>query len=143
MPFRQLLVFKIGCYATLLTVAMHMFGHVVGGFQPENEAEAKVIDLATNYKFALPGGAERSLMDLTNGYSLTFAMLLATVAATGLVIAKRGREDGRLMLAVARTFAIGSAVLTVIALTNFFIIPAMCLALMTVCFAIASVASPT
>src|SRR5262245_3324929 len=142
MPPRQLAVFRIGCVATLLTVALHLVGHVSGGLRPENETEAKALDLATNYKFALPGGAHRSLMDFADGYSLSFAMLLATIAVTGLVVAKRGHDDGRLMLAVAAPFAIGSSVLTVIGLTHFFIIPAMWFALMATCFAVASVASP-
>ena len=45
-------------------------------------------------------------------------------------------------LAVARVFALSAAVLLVISLTHFFIIPTICIALVAVCFAIASVAAP-
>ena len=142
MPPRQLMVFRIGCIATLLTAAVHLVAHVSGGLKPGNDTETKVLELATSYKFALPGGAHRSLMDFDAGYSLSFAMLIGTMGVTGLVVLKRGREDRQLMLGVARTFALASFVLSIIALTHFFIVPAMCLVLMWVCFAISSVASP-
>ena len=142
MPWRQVMVFRIGCIATLLCAVLHMIGHISGGPAPANDTEVKLLDLANSYKFSLPGGAHRSVMDFQNGYSLSFAMLLGTIGATGLIVARRGQQDVPLMLAVARTFAVGSVVLTVIGLTHFFIVPAMCFALMAVCFAIASVASP-
>ena len=142
MPHRQLLVFKIGCFATLFCAALHLVGHISAGPKPVNETEVRVLDLATNYKFALPGGVSRSIMDFQNGYSLSFAMLLATLGGIGMSVAKRSGQDALLMRAVARALGLASAVLTVIALTHFFIVPAMCFAMMAVCFAIASVASP-
>jgi hypothetical protein len=142
MPPRQLLVFRIGCVATLLCAVLHLVGHISGGPPAANDTEVKLLDLASSYKFSLPGGVHRSIMDFQNGYSLSFAMLLGTIGATGIIVAKRGQQDLLLILAVARQFAVASTLLTVIALTHFFIIPSMCFALMAVCFAIASVAPP-
>lgn len=142
MPARQLLVFKIGCIAALLTAMLHMAGHLSGPSAPMNETEVKLMDLATNYKVTFPGGAQRSLMDLQAGFSLSFAVFLATISGTGLVVKRRASGDAVLMLAVARAFAGAGLVLLAISLTYFFIIPTMCIAFVTVCFAIASVASP-
>jgi hypothetical protein len=142
MPARQLLVFKIGCIAAILTAMLHMAGHLAGPTPPANETEVKLLDLATSYKMPLPGGAQRSLMDFQTGFSLTYAVFLAMVGGAGLVVRRRASGDPLLMLAVARVFAGGGAVLVAISLTYFFIIPTICVAFMTVCFAIASVASP-
>ena len=142
MPARQLLIFKIGCIAAIVTALLHLVGHVSGTPPPSNETEAKLMDLAMNYKATLPGGAQRSLMDLQIGFSLSYALFLAMIGGAGLVVRRRASGDPLLMLAVARTFAGGGAVLLAISLTYFFIIPTMCIAFVTVCFAIASVASP-
>ena len=142
MPARQLLIFKIGCIAAILTALIHLAGHVSGAPPPANETEVKLMDLATNYKAALPGGAHRSLMDLQTGFSLSYSLFLAMIGGAGIVVRRRASGDPVLMLAVARVFAGGGAVLLAISLSYFFIIPTMCLAFVTVCFAIASVASP-
>jgi len=68
-----------------------------------------------------------------------FATMLATFGAVGLMVVRRGTEDPVLVRGVARAFALSSAVLLVISLTHFFIIPSLFIALMTVSFAVASV----
>ena len=42
------------------------------------------MDLRRPTRFPLPGGAERSLMDLQAGFSLVFAVFLATIGGGGL-----------------------------------------------------------
>ena len=139
MPPRQVWLFKFGCWAAFGTAALHLFGHVVGPVAPNNDTERQLVELATTYRYLMPGGAERSMMDFLDGFSLMFSLFLATVGALGLVIAKRGRDDEVLIKTAARLLAGVSAVLVVISLTHFFIIPSMCLALMAVSFACASV----
>ena len=139
MPPRQVFLFKFGCWAAFATAALHLVGHVTGPAAPVNDTERQLAELATTYRYALPGGAERSLMDFLNGFSLMFSLFLATLGALGLVIAKRGRDDEVLIKTAARLLAGVSAVLVVISMTHFFIIPSMCLALMAVSFACASV----
>jgi len=142
MPHRQVMVFRIGCIAALLTAAVHMVFHLMGPQAPANDTEQQLLDLMTNYKFLLPGGASRSLLEFQTGFSLVFALFLATMGGAGLVVQKRAANDPPLALAVARVFALSSAILLVISLTHFFIIPTICIALVAVCFAIASVAAP-
>ena len=142
MPWRQVVVFRIGCIAALLTAAMHMAGHLSGTQAPANDTERQLLDLMTTYQFPLPGGTARSALELQSGFSLVFALFLATMGGAGLVIQKRAPTDPVIVLAIARVFAVSAAILLVISLTHFFIIPTMCIALVAVCFAISSVAAP-
>ncbi len=139
MPARQVWIFKFACWVTFLTAAIHMVGHVAGSTPPANATEQQIRDLITNYYFPMPGGGERSILDFQTGFSLMFATMLATFGAVGLMVVRRGTEDPVLVRGVARAFALSSAVLLVISLTHFFIIPSLFIALMTVSFAVASV----
>jgi len=135
-------LFKFGCWATIGTALLHLVGHLAGPSQPSNDAERQLLDLATNYHYVLPGGSERSMMDLVNGFSLIFALMLAAVGGVGLIVQKRARHDPTLMWALARMLAITSVVMLGISLTNFFIIPTLCFAVMAVCFVVSSVKAP-
>jgi hypothetical protein len=141
-PRRQLLVFKIGCLAALLAALVHLAGYLSGPQPPANDTERELMRLATTYRFPLPGGTSRALMDLLDGFSLMFAVFLALTGGIGYIVQKRGRHDGVLMTALARALAAGYTVLLVISLMQFFIIPTIFIALVTVCFAIASVGAP-
>jgi hypothetical protein len=142
MPRRQLIIFTIGCWVAILTAAVHVFGHVSGPTPPANDTERQLMDLATNYQMAVPGGSGRSLMDFMNGFSLSFAVFLALIGTLGLMIRKRGHGDGPFMRAVSRALAAGGLVLVVISMTYWFVVPSLFLALMTVCFLLAAVAPP-
>ena len=142
MPWRQIVVFRIGCFAALLTAAVHMAGHLSGPPPAGTDTERQLLDLMTTYRFPLPGGATRSVLELQSGFSLVYALFLATIGGGGLVIQQRAATDPIIVLATARVLAVSAAILLVISLTHFFIIPTMCIALVAVCFAISSVAAP-
>lgn len=139
MPPRQVWIFEFGCWAALLAAVVHLVGHLAGLPQATDDTGAGLMSLAGTYKFAFPGGVERSLLDLLSGFSLSFAMLVAALGVVGLAVARRGYEDELLMTGVARPMAVAGIVLVIISLTNFFIVPALFLALMTVAFLLASV----
>ena len=139
MPLRQIWIFKFACWVAFLTAATHMIGHIAGPPAPVNATEQQIHDLVTNYFFPMPGGGERSIMDFQNGFSLMLATMMATCGAVGLMVVKRGAADPVLVRGVARAFALGGAVLLLISLTHFFIIPSLFIALLTVSFAVASV----
>jgi hypothetical protein len=141
-PRRQLIVFTIGCWVAILTAAVHVYGHVSGPTPPANETERQLMNLANNYQMSVPGGAGRSLMDFMNGFSLSFAVFLALIGTLGLMIRKRGHDDGPFMRAVSRALAGGGLVLVVISMTHWFVVPSLFLALMTVCFMLAAVTPP-
>ena len=140
MQKRQLLLFRIGCWAALVTAAVHLFGHITAPQTATNEVEEQLLQLASSYQFELPGGGRRALMDFVNGFSLSVPVFLATLAGCGLMIAKRG--DTLLIRAAARVFAAGSIALLVISLTHWFIIPTIFIAFFTLCFVLASVPQP-
>ena len=142
MPRRQLVVFRIGCLAAVLAAAVHLAGHLLGPQAPANETERELVELATSYRFTLPGGTTRALMDFLDGFSLIFSVQLAALGGAGYLVQKRAAGDALLMAGVARVLAGASAVTLVITLTHFFIVPAILMALVAVCFAMASVRAP-
>jgi hypothetical protein len=142
MPPRQLWFFQFGCWATIVTAAVHMVGHVMPPAAPLNDTERQIMDLTTAYRFTLPGGAHRSVVNFLDGFSLMFALGLAGLGCIGLIVQKRGRHDGPLMSGVARALAVTSVGFMVVSLTNFFIIPTFFLAIMAICFLVASVEPP-
>ena len=141
MADRQVLLFRIGCWAAILTAAVHMAGHLAGPQAPANETEQQLLDVAGSYQFALPGGGRRALLDFLNGFSLSFIVLLATLGGIGLMVAKRGRGDV-LLTGVARLLAAGSVGLLVISFTHWFIVPTIFIAFFTLCFVLAAVPKP-
>jgi hypothetical protein len=142
MGHRQLVIFRIGCWAAILTAALQAYVHVRPPSAPQSEEHRILMDTAESLQFELPGGGSRSLMELMRGYGLSFTVLLAVVGGSGLMIAKRGRTDEILMLGVARVFAAGGVALLVISYTHWYIIPTMCIAFFALCFALASVRPP-
>ena len=136
---RQLRFFKFGCWAAAMTAVVHMVGFVSGGLQPANEIEQALLDTARNYQFPLPGGTRRSLMDITDGFSLSFALFLATIAGLGFLIARRGVGDPVLMTSATRTLAAFSLVLFVISLWYWFLIPTLFIATVALGFVLAAV----
>jgi hypothetical protein len=141
-PPRQLFVFKFGCWAALVSALVHMAGHLIGQPAPANDTERQLAALATSYQYSMPGGAMRSLMDFLSGYSLMFALQLATMGAAGLAVARRAHHDGTLMRGVARAFAVCGALMLVLSMVYFFLIPSMFLSTVALCFGMASVAPP-
>lgn len=142
MPFRQVTLFRIGCWAAIVVALVHLAGHIIGPPSPETEEGQMIADVARNAQFELPGGSRRSLVELLDGLSLAFVALMATLGAAGLMIQKRS-DDAMLLQSVARVFAVCLAGLLVISLTQWFIIPTILIAFVTVAFALASVRQPT
>lgn len=141
MPPRQLWMFRFGCWSTIGASILDLAGHVMGR-SPANDTERQLLDLASTYAFTQVDGRSRTLMNALEGFSLDVVVLLAVVGALGLVVARRGADDARLMWAVARACALGSVMLLVIALTKFSVLSAVPMAVMATCFLVASVEAP-
>lgn len=139
MPPRQLWIFKFGCWTAIVTGLVHMGGHIFGSMPAANDTERQLMNLATSYHFPLPGGANRSLMNFLDGFGLTFVLMTVMTGALGIAIARRGREDALLMTGAARVLALGYVGLLVISLQYFFIVPSLFIALVAVCFTMASI----
>jgi hypothetical protein len=141
-PPRQVWLFQFGCWAAVAAALVHLAGRLFWPPAPSNDTERQLIELAATYRFALPGGAARTLSDVTTGHSLIAAVLFAALGALGLIVAKRGQADAELMYVTARTATIASAAVLFISLTHFFVVPTMLFAAVTVCFAVSAVRAP-
>jgi hypothetical protein len=132
--------FRAGCYAAFATAALHMIGAVLSPQPPPvDDTHRQLLDLATTYKLQLPGGPNRTLMELNDGFSLVYALMLALTGGLGLIVSRRVANDDALFLATARALAGGYVVLLAISLTYFFLIPTLCTAVVALCFVVASV----
>ena len=58
MPWRQVIVFRIGCFAALLTASVHMIGHASGTQPPANETERQLLELMATLPVSFPRGDE-------------------------------------------------------------------------------------
>jgi hypothetical protein len=134
----QLRFFKLGCWGAALTAAVHLVGYVTAPPQAANETEQVLLDMARSYQFLLPAGTRRSLMELFDGFSLSFALFLATIAGLGFLIARRA-DDTVLTTAVTRTLAAFSLVLMVISIWYWFLIPTLFIGIMAFGFVLAAV----
>ena len=143
MPPRQVWLFKFGCWAAIVTAIVHLVGHIAGPMDVVNPTERQLLDLMTTYRFQLPGGAERTMMEFVSGLSLSFSVLFVTIGTTGLAVATRAQDDAPLVYGVARIATIASATMLVVALMYFFIVPTLFLAAVTTCFAVSAVKAPT
>ena len=57
MQKRQLLLFRIGCWAAIITAAVHLFGHLAAPQTPANEIEEQLLQAATATSSNCPAAA--------------------------------------------------------------------------------------
>ena len=81
-------------------------------------------------------------MELTDGFSLVYSLMLALTGGIGLIVSRRAVNDDVLFLATARALAGGYLVLLAISVTYFFLIPTACTAVTALSFAIAASGRP-
>lgn len=141
-PFRQLNVFTIGCWAALAVAALQVLAHAAGLHPPLSAMPAWITELVSGTTLQLPGGAERTLFDVLDGFSLASAALLATVGGMGLAVRRRATDDPLLLYAVARVMAGGTTVLLALSLMSWGVVPSIFVALPAVCFVLSAVRAP-
>lgn len=135
-PPRQVWLFRLGCWVAFATAAIHLLAHLFMTGSPQS------VDSATTwpaYLFTVPGQTIPSIGQVADGFSLSFSLLLATIAGAGLVVATRGADDPLLLRGVSRAYAMGSGVLLVISILMFFSVQSFAIAMMALCFALAAV----
>jgi len=112
----------VAAVLALLSAAVHLFGQSQG-MRSDLPAEQELIRQATTVRLQLPGGTERTFMDLLDGFGLMFVVFLGVTAAMAFLIARRSAADPTLANAVSRMLTGAYIVLLVVSLTKFFIIP--------------------
>jgi hypothetical protein len=136
-PPRQVWLFKLGCWTAFATAALHLLAHLL--VPSADKPGPEPADLRPGYLVLVPGQPIPSAGEVADGFSLAFSLLLATMAAAGIVVAHRGQDDPLLLRGVARAFAIGSGVLLVLSVLLFFSLQSFAIAAMALCFALGAV----
>lgn len=142
MPRRQVWFFRFGAWTAVAFAVLHLAAHVLGVHLLAGEPWRQLMASAPQTPARLLGGAERTLVDVLDGFSLDFAVLLAALGSTALIVSRRASGDAVLMWHVARAAAVASVALLAVSMTKFFIIPTLIIAVMATCFLVASVEAP-
>jgi hypothetical protein len=125
--------FRIGGIILLITGASHLVGHffLVPQFQlihkitdkfPANATEKELLVLMTHYHKTV-GGAPMSMMDIQNGLSLCYALLLLWSGSLSLILYKPIRRNHRLLTTLSFLYAGMLFIGLIISLIFFFWLP--------------------
>jgi hypothetical protein len=98
-----------------------------------NDTERQLLDLMTHYKFNLMGSS-RTMMDLLQGFSVSFMLAALGLGALDLLLA---RERAGLLKRVALINAIWLVAMTAVSLYYFFALPTAFLVVALVIFSLA------
>jgi len=119
---RQRLALRVAAVLALIGGAMHLAAQSQG-LQSHVPAEQELIRQATTVRLQLPGGTDRTLIDLMDGFGLIFVVFSGLTAAVAFLVARRSISDPALANALARMLAAAYIVLTVVSIAKFFIVP--------------------
>jgi hypothetical protein len=122
--------FRVGALLVLLTAALHTWFHMQESPEPKSDAERQLFDLMKTVKLDLPG-ADRTMHELVDGFSLTMSVLLALVALLDLWFSVRDTS----LRTVAAVNALGAAAMVVLSWQYFFLAPLVCFVLIFLAFA--------
>ncbi len=129
---RAISFFRIGASLQIVTAALHMIGHF-SAREPANDTEAQLLHLMENYHLDV-GGVERSMMDLFQGFSLTFAALLLYVALLNLLLVGHLRTNAKSFRMATLVNLVLTAILVVVSALTFPIPPTVLFALSGLAF---------
>ena len=127
-------LFLAGCWATLITGALHTFGHVQMMHMPTQGAdptETQLLTLMQTYRDAATG---RTTLELMLGFSMLFSILCFGLGILGLLSAR----GGGLQTLIVRFNAVMLGLMLTASLLYFFLIPTTCLAMAFAFFAAAA-----
>jgi hypothetical protein len=125
-------LFKTGAWVLVLLGLVHSLS-LIQKLVPANDTERQLLDLMANYKFSLMGSL-RSMSDLLQGFSASFALAALCLGALSLVL---GRERAGLLKRVAVINTIWLAAMIAVSLHYFFVAPTSFLVAALLIFALA------
>ena len=117
----------------MVTGASHLAGHfsivphfrlihTIEGVVPTNSTEEKLLALMNHYHKTV-GGAPMSMMDIQNGLSLCFAILLLWSGSLALMLYKPLRRNHRLLTTLSFLYAGMLFICLMVSLVYFFWLP--------------------
>jgi hypothetical protein len=137
MNVRQQRAFQLGSALWILTGALHMIGHFSGWPEPASEEEATLYSLFQGYEIAV-GGVSRTLAELFEGLSLSFAVFLFLLGFLGLLWLRAPGVPAGILRRVAGMNAVAALALLVMGLRRFPIASLVCFAAVGLAFALAA-----
>jgi hypothetical protein len=138
-PPRQVWLFQLGCWVAFATAIVHLAEHVSGLNALGPDAAASINAFPATYVILVPGLHQPTFLSVLNGFSLSLALLVATIGGAGLVVLRYGADQPLLLRGVARVFAIGTGMLLALSIEGFFSVQTFCMATMALCFALSAV----
>lgn len=133
---RQRVFFKVGLGVAALTGLLHGIASMQPNPPAANDAEATLFKLLATTGIDFGGGGPRLTFEqIINGFSHSFTLTMAWVVAIGFVALRAG---GPVLTTVARINAVCFAVLLAISWLHFPPPPTICMAVIVVAFAGAS-----
>lgn len=139
MPARQVWLFQLGCWVAVAAAALHVAVHVMVGGDLSPHAEAGMSMLSPDYVVRVPGLRQPTYRGVVDALSLSHALLLATIGAGGLAVARHGQFNPKLLRAVAGAFAIGTGMALITSAVLSFSLETFVLAIVAICFGLAAV----
>lgn len=134
-PPRQVWLFQFGCWSALATAVLHVVAHIL----VPAAAGAVAPGAPAPHIVRVPGVLRPDVLSVLNGFSLGVAMLLASIGAAGLAVARHAGDYAVLLRRVAGAFAIGTGGLFVLSVMQFFSLQSFALSIVALCFALAAV----
>ena len=120
-------LFRIGALILAIEGVLHLFGHFGNkGVKPVNGTEFQLAELMYGYKSNMMG-VMRSQGDIYDGLSLGFSVFLFTLSALGFMLPVERKT--------AVVIGISLAVMTVLSLNFWFVLPTALLGGALICFA--------
>ncbi len=134
----QRVFFRVGAWACIATSVIHLAGQFAPRPAPVTESEALLQQLLTSYEKDWGAGFRRTTSDFLNGFSISFSVFLAWVGVLALLAVRRHSADGGSMRSVTWACTLFSGTMLVVSLLCFFLPPTVCLAVVFIGFAGAS-----
>lgn len=138
-PPRQVWLFQLGCWTAVAAALLHVSALLVVPGGLSEHATAALAQTSPPHVFRVPGLRQPTFLGVLEGMSLGVPILLASIGAAGLVVARRGSADPRLVRGVAGAFALGTGALLLLSIAQFFSLLTFVLAIVAMCFALAAV----
>jgi hypothetical protein len=134
-PARQVWLFELGCWCALATAVLHVGAHL---YVPLADG-AIAAGTPAPHVIQVPGLLHPDARSTLNGFSLSIAILLASIGAAGLAVVRYAGDVAPLLRRVAGAFALGTTGVLALSILQFFGLLSFPLVIVALCFALACV----
>jgi len=118
MSRRQMLAFRVGSVLWILTGLAHTIGYFMGRPEPASEEEATLFALFDGLRIRM-AGIERTIGQVYDGFSLTFAILVFLLGFLGLIWLRSPGVPAGILRRVAGMNAVAALAVLAIGLPRF------------------------